>query len=260
MLIMPSANGPGRGGLRADQVRESDRLELSEGRPIHCAPAGDRHGSAHTQGAKVLGVDPAAAGKVGIDVGYTFGDGKYLRAPDVSVSASREHGPGWATEAPLLAVEYADAGQDEKDLTRKIAELFAAGTRLVWVVRLVGPVRVDVHESGHESGQVMRTAGLDDVLTAPGILQNPVPVRALVDAEAADRAVLHSLLSREGYDSLEAVQARALMRSLLIVLQSRGLAVGDDVRARIEACRDPELLTRWIARAATAEHTIAVFG
>ncbi len=145
MLIMPSANGPGRGGLRADQVRESDRLELSEGRPIHCAPAGDRHGSAHTQGAKVLSVDPAAAGKVGIDVGYTFGDGKYLRAPDVSVGASREHGPG-------------------------------------------------------------------------------------------------------------------LVRSLLTVLQSRGLAVGDDVRARIEACRDPELLTRWIARAATAEHTIAVFG
>jgi hypothetical protein len=241
--------------MRAEQVRESDRFELSDGHAIYCAPAGDRHGSAHTQGAKVLAADPAAAGKVGIDVGYAFGDGKYLRAPDVSVSASREHGPGWATSAPLLAVEYADAGQDEKELARKIRELFAAGTRLVWVVRLVGPLRVEVHEPG----QVMRMAGADEVLTAPGILQNPVPVRALVDDEVADRAVMHSLLSREGYDSLEAVQARALARSLLIVLQSRGLAAGDDVRARIEACRDPELLARWIARAATAGSAMAVF-
>lgn len=256
MLIMPSGHGARQGGLRAEQVRESDRYELSDGHPIYCAPASDRHGSAHTQGAKVLAADPAAAGKVGIDVGHRFGDGKYLRAPDVSVSASREHGPGWATAAPLLAVEYADAGQDEKDLTRKITELFAAGTRLVWVVRLVGPLRVDVHEPG----LAMRTAGPDEVLTAPDILQNPVPVRALVDAEVADRVVLHSLLSREGYDSLAAVQARALVRSLLIVLQSRGLAVGDDVRARIEACRDPELLARWIARAATADNTMIVFG
>lgn len=256
MLIMPSGHGVGQSGLRADQVRESDRYELSEGQPIYCAPASDRHGSAHTQAAKVLAADPSAVGKVGIDVGYTFGNGEYLRAPDVSVSASREHGPGWATGAPLLAVEYADAGQDEKDLARKIAELFTAGTRLIWVVRLVGPLRVDVHEAG----EAMRTAGPDEVLTAPGILQNPVPVRALVDPEVADWVVLHSLLSREGYDSLQAVQAQALARSLLTVLASRGLAVSAEARARIEACRDLELLTRWIARAATANDTMIVFG
>ena len=263
-MLMPGAEMLGSGPFRADQLREGDPYELSDGHPIYCAPGGERHGGAQSSGAKVLDADPAATGKVGIEVGYAFGNGKYLRAPDLSIGLSggtrTERQPGWAKGAPLLAVEYADAGQDEKDLNRKILELFTAGTRLAWVVRLVGPLRVEVHEPG----QPVRTVGADEVLTAPGILQNPVPVRALVDAEAANQAALRNLLSRRGYDSIEDVQVhgetRGLARSLLTVLESRGLAVPDDIRARIEACRDPETLLRWIASAATATTAIAVFG
>jgi hypothetical protein len=101
-------------------------------------------------------------------------------------------------------VEYADTGQDEKNLATKIAELFAAGTRLVWVVRLVGPRRVEVHEPGKE----MRLAHPGEELVAAGILRNPVLVEALYDRRAAHEATLRNLLQRRGYRDLDDVRAQ----------------------------------------------------
>ena len=49
---------------------------------------------------------------------------------------------------PPLALEYASIGQDEDGLQREIVDFLAAGTQLVWVVRLVGPRRVEVYEPG----------------------------------------------------------------------------------------------------------------
>src|SRR5690606_577533 len=113
--------------------------------------------------------------------------------------------PGWATEAPPLAVEYADVGQSEADLQQKIGELLAIGTRILWVVRLVGPLRVEVYEPGVP----VRTVGADGVLVAEGILQNPVPVRALVDREMALETTLHNILGRLGYRDLAHVREEA---------------------------------------------------
>jgi hypothetical protein len=47
--------------------------------------------------------------------------------------------------------------------------------------------------------------------------------------------------------------------ALLAVLAARGLAPSDEVRARIEACTDGELLQRWISRAASATSEDEVF-
>jgi hypothetical protein len=113
--------------------------------------------------------------------------------------------PGWAKQAPPLAVEYADAGQDEVELREKIAELLEFGTRIIWVVRLTGPLRVEVHEPGLAPRVVLG----DGELHAPGILHNPVPVRALIDRDAAHEATLRNLLAREGYPSLDAVRSEA---------------------------------------------------
>ncbi|CAK0779540.1 hypothetical protein CCP4SC76_6900032 [Gammaproteobacteria bacterium] len=44
-------------------------------------------------------------------------------------------------------------------------------------------------------------------LEAPGILNNPIPVEALYNREAAYDATLRNLLRRRGYDDLEAVHA-----------------------------------------------------
>nr|VFK32569.1 MAG: hypothetical protein BECKMB1821G_GA0114241_11176 [Candidatus Kentron sp. MB]VFK35384.1 MAG: hypothetical protein BECKMB1821I_GA0114274_11154 [Candidatus Kentron sp. MB]VFK77270.1 MAG: hypothetical protein BECKMB1821H_GA0114242_11174 [Candidatus Kentron sp. MB] len=49
---------PSRGSFTADQIKESDRYELSEGVPIYCAPASVRHALHNAMGASVLGSDP----------------------------------------------------------------------------------------------------------------------------------------------------------------------------------------------------------
>ncbi len=187
---------------------------------------------------------------MGSDTGFTPSPDT-LRAPDLSVGDIPDK-PGWVEGAPALAVEYADTGQDEKDLAVKIRELLAAGTRYVWVVRMTGMRRVEIHEAGRK----MHIAHAGEELRAPGVLANPVPVEALYDRNAAQEVVLRNLLQRKGYSSLEAVQAegeaQGLRQAIFSVLTARGLAIGDDFQASLAGIGDPAILRLLVSRAATA--------
>ena len=194
-----SRHALGEGPFRADQLNPKDPYELSHGHPIYCAPTGSRGGGAALAGGTVLATDPEVE-SVGFDVGFSPEPGM-LRAPDLSVGNVGD-GPGWARGVPALAVEYADTGQDEAGLQDKIQELLAAGTRLIWVVRLIGPRRVEVYEPGTP----VRLVDADGSLSAPGILANAVPVAALYDRGAAMDAALSNLLQRQGYQSLDDVR------------------------------------------------------
>ncbi len=233
---------------------------------------GGRGSRANLLGGSVLESDPAVE-EAGIDTGYAPSSDT-LRAPDVAVG-NVPNTPGWVQGAPPLAVEYADTGQDEKELTAKISELLAAGTRIVWVVRLSGPRRVEVHESG----QNPRLVGPGEELTAPGILQNSVPVNALYDRDAAHAVTFRNLLQRQGYRDLDEIrgegrqegrqegrnegrhegQQLALRESIFAVLEARGLPVDDAARSALAAIDDPVALRRHLARAATAATTDEVF-
>jgi hypothetical protein len=193
---MPDARGP----FRPEHVKDGDRYEISRGHPVYVSPAGARHGREHVVGALPLATDPAVR-EVGLDVGYKT-DEDTVRAPDIAVGNVPDR-PGWAVGAPALAVEYADRGTDEEDLQTKISELMRAGTRFVWVVRLVGPRRVEVYEQG----RALRTAAGGEVLEAPGVLSRPVPVDALFDHDRASEVALANLLARHGFESLAAVRA-----------------------------------------------------
>jgi len=190
---------PQSGPFRAEQIRSGDPYELDDGHPIECLPGGGRHSRANVSGGLVLGTDPAVE-SAGFDTGYTPDD-KNLRAPDLAVGNVPD-APGWVAGAPPLAVEYADVGQDEADLQGKIQTLLAAGTRYVWVVRLTGVRRVEVHAS--RMPHYLAYPG--QFLEAPGVLRNPVPVEALYDPAAAQEAALRNLLQRRGFASLEAVR------------------------------------------------------
>jgi hypothetical protein len=249
------------GPYRADQIRSGDPYELSNGHRVLCMGTGRRGGRANLVGGEVLETDPAVK-SAGVDVGFSR-DPLHLRAPDVSVGDFADE-PGWDPNAPPLAVEYADTGQDEAELKKKIAELLAAGTKHIWVVRLTGPRRVEVHEPGRK----VRLRKPGDTLVAPGILKNPVPVLALYDRDAAHEATLKNLLQRRGYESLDAVRAEGEIEgrregetkgklegrrvSLLTVMAARGLAVSEAQRARILEAEDVEVLDRWLAQAVTA--------
>lgn len=183
--------------------------------------------------------------------------------------------PGWVHGVPPLAVEYADTGQDEAELRIKIQELFAAGTRYVWVVRLTGPRRVEVHQPNER----MRIANPGEQLAAPGILANPVPVEALYDRETANRVIFRNLLERQGYASLEDVraegeargraegealgraegealgriegEAQGLRRAIVAVLEGRGLPADDELETALASANDPSALESILRQAAT---------
>lgn len=250
------------GPFRADQIRPGDPYELSNGHAIYCSPTG--RAGARRQGLAfdALRTDPDAEGAA-IDPGISPEPGT-LRAPDVALGIS--DGPGWEKQAPTLAVEYADRGQDEDELQAKIGELLALGTRYIWVVRLVGPRRVEVHEA-NRAVVVVDGAG---ELRAPGILRNAVPVAALYDEAATDAVVLRNLLQRAGYDGLEAVREEGVAEGrehgvaegqrayLLTLLGERFGDLPAPIAERVGRATPAEL-DRWGRRILRAETLEGVF-
>ncbi|WP_121748510.1 hypothetical protein [Streptomyces sp. E2N166] len=73
---------------------------------------------------------------------------------------------------------------------------------------------------------------------------------------AVDLSFYKSYISEEIRDEGRAQRGA---EDVLIVLEQRGLAVSDDVRGRVTACGDPEILRHWLARAVTAPTAEAVF-
>ena len=252
--LRPTTSGP----FTANQLREGDPYELSNGHPILCLPGGAEHAGRNLQGGAFLDSDPDVEW-AGVDAGFSPEPGT-LRAPDIAVGPQPTKGQGWIPGVPPLAVEYASSGQDEAGLKEKIADLLAAGTRYVWVVRLIGPRRVEVHTPG----KAMRVYTAGEQLEALGVLRNPVPVQAFFDRATAQRLTLNNLLQREGYASLEAIQAAskaegkaegalaASLDMLLETLAARGLAVDAASAARLHACRDPAQFRQWLRKALTA--------
>ncbi|MCC6554017.1 MAG: Uma2 family endonuclease [Polyangiaceae bacterium] len=235
----------GEGPFHADQIRPGEPYELSDGRVVHCLPTGGTGSGPNQLGASVVGWDPAVQ-QVGVDTGYTPRPG-VLRAPDVAVG-NVPSAPGWVPGAPDLAIEYADVGQDEDALSRKICDLLEGGAKLVWVVRLMGARRVEVHRRG----EPVQVAIPGERLSAPGILRNPVLVESLYDRGHAEQATLTNLLQRRGYASLEAVRSEEARVALRRVLARRGLALSHAEEARIDACADRSMLEQWIGEAAVA--------
>jgi len=253
---LPSEQGP----FRADQIRSGDPYELSNGHAIHCMTTGARGSRANLVGGSVLDSDPAVE-EAGVDTGYTPESGT-LRAPDVAVGNVPDE-PGWVEGVPPLAVEYADTGQDESELQAKITELLAAGTKLVWVVRLAGPRRVEVHESG----QPMRVVRPGEEMTAPGILRNPIPVEALYDRRAAHEVIFRNHLQRHGYQDLEEVRTEGRAEGqqagqadfLLRLLEAKQVPLPPDVRERVRSASTGQLLA-WGEKVLSAESLDDVFG
>jgi hypothetical protein len=188
---MSRREGRSEGPFRPDQVRSGDPYELSNGHPIYCAPTGQDGAGPNGLGFAVLDSDPAVQ-SAGVDAGLAL-SGNTLRAPDVAVGLERGDGT-WAKRA-ALAVEYAGRGQDESALRVKIRELLDAGTRWVWVVRLVGPARVEVHERD----KAMRVVNHDEELSAAGVLQHPVTERAFSIASPSQRSRVRFVRARRGY-------------------------------------------------------------
>lgn len=205
-------------------VRSGDPFEISEGRLIEVLPTKKGGGDAQAWGAAVIKSDPKVK-RAGVEVGVSTHPGM-LRAPDVAVLSDDGRDDDWERTAPPLAIEYAGPGQDFQDLKLKIKELLDAGTRYLWVVRLDGPRRVEVHEPGKRV--VVRVFG--ERLEAPGVMENDIPVEALFSQDAAEGVILRNLLQRFGYRDIDAVREEGVEEG-----RAEGRAEGQDQALR-EVC------------------------
>jgi Uma2 family endonuclease len=199
-FYFPETNGP----FRAEQLHSGDPYELSHGHSIYCLPTGGRGSRNMGHAFQVLDTDPDVD-SAGVDTGFSP-EPNMLRAPDVAVG-NVPNTPGWVAGVPPLAVEYADTGQDEKSLAQKIQDLLSHGTQYIWVVRLSGPRLVEVYEPNKPMRRVMPGG----ILTAPGVLRNPIKVEALYDREVAHEATLNNLLQRYGYESVADIYTKGAL-------------------------------------------------
>ncbi|NUN14658.1 MAG: Uma2 family endonuclease, partial [Myxococcales bacterium] len=195
------------GPFRAADIRPGDYYELYRGHPIECAPTGGDGARGVATGVHVLDTDPDVE-ELGVDAGFAP-EPKTLWAPDIAVGRVPDK-PGWIAGVPPLAVEYAGPGQDDETLAAKIAGLLSHGTRYIWVVKLTGPRRVEVYTAD----EPVKTLGPGEVLRAPGVLRNPVPVEALYDRRKSLELAFSNLLQREGYNSLDEVRAEGLLAGI----------------------------------------------
>jgi Uma2 family endonuclease len=146
------------------------RYELDAGTLVRMPPAGLLHSRIALRIARILldWVEPRQLGTVlGADAGFILRrHPDVVRAPDVSFIARNrlptdQTPEQFAAFAPDLAVEVVSPNDWAVDLETKVADYFAAGSRMVWVVH---PRTRTVH--CYRSLRDVRILGEDDVLDA----------------------------------------------------------------------------------------------
>ncbi|MDQ0774709.1 hypothetical protein QF026_003175 [Streptomyces aurantiacus] len=76
----------------------------------------------------------------------------------------------------------------------------------------------------------------------------------------ADLSFCKSRMSEENRDQRRAeARVQTAAEDIQLVLDARGLDVPDEVRERVTACDDPDLMRRWLARAATVASAEEIF-
>ena len=150
------------------------RRELVDGVIVSMSPAGAAHGVVSVRIGRLLDEHVSARG-LGVCCGAETGfilrrNPDVVRAPDAAfIAAPRIPDTGvpaayWPF-APDLAVEVVSPSERRADVQVKVAEYFAAGARVVWVIE---PASRTVHAHGAPGGP--RVFGVDDTLTGGDLL------------------------------------------------------------------------------------------
>ncbi|MEU9867515.1 hypothetical protein AB0C87_06660 [Actinomadura sp. NPDC048021] len=122
------------------------------------------------------------------------------------------------------------------------------------------------HADGPQSEAVLRglSAAIGSLTGDTGALYHDYVMSRFSDAA---RKLMEDMVKLDNYEwqSEFALTHRAEGRTegeakaLLLMLAARGLDVSEDVRARVEACTDPEQIERWIQRAVSADSAEDLF-
>jgi hypothetical protein len=137
--------------------------------------------------------------------------------------------------------------QNEGYVREKALRMHRRGVRRIFAVWVKGPRRVC--EWSPES-QSWRPLDAGSRIADPCLVA-PLSVAALLDAAAADNAVVEALVAK-GNPAILRREAAAVAGAILEVLAARGIVVSAAQRQEILRCHDRDRLARWLRRAAVA--------
>jgi hypothetical protein len=249
---------PGRGSFPRVDDRlvhpEVTRDEVVAGQQMVASPAQAPHANQHSRLDYVLQAHVAPGYQAATDL-LTRHDTDSDFATDACIykdGIDPETGARYLEEIAFEVVSE----QSERLVTQKAVEMHRRGVRRIFSVWVKGPQRVCEWSPESQSWRLLdRESSIQD----PSCLVRPLSVAGLLDAAAADNAVAEALLAK-GNPILQKREAAAraegraegVAKSILSVLEARGVAISPSRRQEILACSDLDRLDRWLRRAAFA--------
>jgi hypothetical protein len=139
--------------------------------------------------------------------------------------------------------------QNEQAVSEKVPRMHRRGVRRIFAI-FVKPRRVCEWSPESRSWRSLETGSrIEDPCLAI-----PLEVDALLDAAAADNAVVEALAAKDN-PAIRRRDAKSKAEAILSVLEARGLAMSAAQRQEILRCADLARLDRWLRRAALAAAT-----
>jgi hypothetical protein len=143
--------------------------------------------------------------------------------------------------------------QNEGVVTEKALRMHRRGVRRIFAIFVKGERRVCEWSADTRSWRLLDPSShIEDPC-----LEVPLPVAALLDAAAANQAVVEALAA-QGDPAIRRREAAAKAKTILQFLDARGIAVSPFQREEIMRCDDLDRLDRWARRAALASSTAEV--
>lgn len=240
----PGAVSSHRPSLNDRLVTPETPYEMLDGRLI-TAPCGPEHGERHMDVGAVLRSHVAPGYRVVVDV-LTRVNARSDIAPDISVMRDGTD-PATGTrylEELAFEIKYT---QRPGQLTRRATLLAERGVRrifAVWVKQrkgriVAGPVK-EWQPGQHAWKELAQAAKIEDPC-----LRLPLPVRALLDATAADEALTRAVLQSQHPLVQTFAQnhfQKGLCQSLITTCEALGIELSEERLAALSAMNADELI------------------
>lgn len=265
-LKAPGASGrslhlPGRGPFPPVDEHlvdpEVTRDEIIDGRRVVAFPAEAPHAIQHGRLEYVLQAHVAPGYVTAVDLLTRF-DQKSDFASDACVCRAGVDPQTGKRHLEDLAFEVVSEQREQK-VSEKVPRMHRRGVRRIFAIFLKNQ---QVCEWSAEGQGSWRPLGLDSSIE-DSCLAKPLAIAALLDAAAADDAVVEALAAKDN-PALRRMNAAArtegkaegrmegIATSILRFLEIRGIAVSPDQRQEILRCTDLDRLNRWLDQAALA--------
>lgn len=230
-------------------VPELTRDEIIGGRRVVASPANPPHANQHTDLAFVLRAHVAPGYRAPAYL-LTRHDEESDFATDVCIYRDGVDPETGARYLEEIAFEVGSE-QNERLATEKAQRMQRRGVRRIFAIWVKGGREVCEWSSESQSWRPLAAGSrIEDPC-----LVTPMDVTALLDAAAADNAVVEAL-SVKGNPAIREREAaaevrgetRALARAILRVLETREVPVSFAQREKILGCSDLDQLDRWLSQ------------